>query len=437
MNKFTTGILGGGIAGLSLASFLNKNCILFEKNTQFGGLSRSYEFNGIYHDIGPHIIFSKNKEVLDLHSGLIPTNKIYRSNKVFFDNKYIKYPFENDLFSLSDDDRSYCLNEFINNPYQNFSPSNMLQFFLTTFGEGITRLYLQPYNEKIWKFDSSYLDMQMVERIPKPPREDVINSANGKQTEGYLHQLNFLYPSSGGFQSLIDAYFRNASEKGHKILNNSPIQSLSLMSNGWEIKSSNQRWFVDELINTMPIHELFNFLSPPSDIKFALNNLLYNSIYIVMVHVKKDTIGDNFGLYIPDKNIIFHRLSKLNYLGENYIPNDGGSVLMAEITFRPGSLTSSLTESDLIIKVISDLHKCGFISRADVLDCAIKYEKYAYVIYDLNHRNNTDKVLNYLESINIKSVGRFAEFEYLNTDGVVERTLKLANTINKDSNEIR
>jgi protoporphyrinogen oxidase len=57
-------------------------------------------------------------------------------------------------------------------------------------------------------------------------------------------------------------------------------------------------------------------------------------------------------------------------------------------------------------------------------------EEYAYVIYDLDHRQNVDTVLNYLKSIGIMSLGRFAEFEYLNTDGVVERTLAAARTIN-------
>ena len=51
----------------------------------------------------------------------------------------------------------------------------MLQFFLKTFGEGITKTYLQPYNEKIWKYDPSFMDVQMVERIPKPPKEDVMS----------------------------------------------------------------------------------------------------------------------------------------------------------------------------------------------------------------------------------------------------------------------
>ncbi len=68
----------------------------------------------------------------------------------------------------------------------------------------------------------------------------------------------------------------------------------------------------------MPIHELLVYLQPPPEVSQALSRMLYNSIHIVVVQVRKDTIGDHFALYVPDKNILFHRLSKLNFLGSAY-----------------------------------------------------------------------------------------------------------------------
>lgn len=69
---------------------------------------------------------------------------------------------------------------------------------MKTFGEGITNIYLRPYNEKIWNFDPAFMDTQMVERIPKPPKEDIIRSASGETIDGYVHQLYFSYPISSG-----------------------------------------------------------------------------------------------------------------------------------------------------------------------------------------------------------------------------------------------
>ncbi|MEI2700709.1 MAG: NAD(P)-binding protein [Microthrixaceae bacterium] len=93
-------ILGGGIAGLSLASFLDQRSVILEKDSVVGGLCRSYKLNGVAYDVGPHIIFSKYKEVLDLHTKMIETDKIRRSNQIFYKGRLVKYPFENDLSKL-------------------------------------------------------------------------------------------------------------------------------------------------------------------------------------------------------------------------------------------------------------------------------------------------------------------------------------------------
>src|SRR5215469_3940757 len=127
-------ILGGGVAGLSWASFIQRQCTILEINKEVGGLSRSYTMNGVVYDIGPHIIFSKNKEVLDMHTTMIPTNRVRRSNQIFYKGRYVKYPFENDLSKLPKEDRDYCLQEFLENPYEDYAATNMLQFFLKTFG---------------------------------------------------------------------------------------------------------------------------------------------------------------------------------------------------------------------------------------------------------------------------------------------------------------
>ena len=422
-------ILGGGIAGLSLASFLECETIVLEREATVGGLSRSYSLDGVDYDIGPHIIFSKNKEVLDLHTTMIETNKIRRSNQIFYQGRYVKYPFENDLSKLPPDDRDYCLKEFVSNPYENYAAENMLQFFLKTFGEGITRLYLQPYNQKIWKFDPSCMDTQMVERIPKPPKEDVIASANGAETEGYTHQLYFHYPTRGGFQTLVDTYASRAHEGGD-VQTGVSIRSIAGGPGAWRVETTDSLVEGDNLINCIPLHELFRYLSPPTEIEHTLKQLKYNSIHIVAIHMEKDAIGDHFALYIPDPDVIFHRLSKLDFLGESYRAKDGGTTLMAEVTFRPDSYLAGLDTKTIEDTVIKDLAKLGLIEAADVVSIETRTEKYAYVIYDLDHRKNVDAVLAYLRSLGIRSAGRFAAFEYLNTDGVVESTLALARELN-------
>ena len=151
-------ILGAGMAGLALAYFLQDSpqvsqITLLEKEDRPGGLCRSIKKGQYIYDIGPHIIFSKNEETLTWMRKMIEgnENRLRRSNQILYKDRYIQYPFENDLSKLSKEELTYCITAFKNNPYEEYAASNMLQFFLKTFGEGITNVYLRPYNEKIWK----------------------------------------------------------------------------------------------------------------------------------------------------------------------------------------------------------------------------------------------------------------------------------------------
>jgi protoporphyrinogen oxidase len=60
------GICGGGVAGVSLARFLDRRhqITILEAEPDAGGLARSFPFRGFSYDVGPHIIFSRNQVVL-------------------------------------------------------------------------------------------------------------------------------------------------------------------------------------------------------------------------------------------------------------------------------------------------------------------------------------------------------------------------------------
>lgn len=429
------GILGGGLSAISIAYYLQddarfESIELLERDEVIGGLARSYEHDGMYYDVGPHIVFSKNKEILDFMIELMGdnANKIRRSNRIFYRGNFVKYPFENDLSALPAADTEYCLNTFLSNPYENYSPENMLQFFLKVFGEGITNLYLRPYNEKIWKFDPAYLDLQMVERIPKPPREDIVRSAKGEASEGYLHQLYFHYPRQGGIGTIVESLASRLKPKV-SIRLNSDITGVSRDGEGWKVQTSSGKYRYDRLISTVPITAMGRMVESlcPEPVRKAVGALRYNSIAICVVSLKKDEIGDNFAVMVPDKDIIFHRLSKLNFMGEHYAGANGDTVLLVEVTFREGDLVSHMSDADLETRIISDLGKVGFGKVEDVTKVTLKRFKHAYVMYDLDHRPNMDIIIQFFEQeLGIMLSGRFGIFEYVNMDQVLEMSKKLA-----------
>lgn len=431
-------ILGGGLSAISLAYYLQENknideIHILEKDDVLGGICRTYVKDGIEYDVGPHIIFSKDKEILDLMNNLLGENneKHRRSNRILHKKRFVQYPFENDLSKLPQEDIDYCVNGFLHNPYENYDAKNMLQFFLKTFGEGITNTYLRPYNEKIWKFDPSFMDTQMVERIPKPPKEDILKSANGETIDGYLHQLYFTYPKQGGTEALIKAFIAKLSDKV-KIHTDNKVLKVKKQDEKFVVTTSEKEYLCDKVVSTMPANEfchIYEDANKPQEILNIADNLRYNSIAICIVNVNKDYAGDNYAFMVADKNVKFHRISKLDFMGEHY-HIDGTATYMAEITYRKNDLNDKASDEELTQKVIEGLEKIGFInSKEDVNFTDLKRFEYAYVIYDLKHRQNMDAIKEYFASQGIYLNGRFGSFEYLNMDAIIKQSKNLAENI--------
>lgn len=435
-------ILGSGLCGLSTAYLLQDNpqieeIYLIEKETEIGGLCRSYSSHDVIYDIGPHIFFSKNKEILQYLLDLLEDNaeQRKRSNRILHKKCFVQYPFENDLSALPEEDKTYCVNAFMHNPYENYQPQNMLQFFLSTFGEGITNLYLRPYNEKIWKFDPSFMDTQMVERIPKPPREDILRSAEGVTVDGYLHQLYFSYPKHGGTAAIIDALYRKLNAKVQVRLEEE-VLSVSKADGKFYVSTSKNNYAADKVISTIPANllvERYNNGSVPTEVMLSAQQLRHNSIVIAIVNIAGDVAGDNFAFMVADKNVIFHRLSKIDSLGKAYhLP--GTTTFMAEITYRKNDIIDLSSDGDILHQTIEGLKKIGFLEdESQVNFTDIRRFEYAYVVYDLHHRKNMDRILSYFKKENLDLLGRFGSFEYLNMDAVVAQCMEYCKQLDLDS----
>jgi protoporphyrinogen oxidase len=354
-------------------------------------------------------------------------HKLRRSNKILHDGRLVKYPFENELSALAENDRQHCLRTFLSNPYADYAPQNMLQFFLATFGEGITSLYLRPYNEKIWKFDPAFMDTQMVERIPKPPAEDIIRSAEGEPTEGYRHQLYFYYPKAGGIQTLVEGFCRKLGDNV-SLATGAGVRRVRRAAGRWEVATADgRRRHYDRLVSTIPLPELIAVLGPgvPRRVVEATQRLKFNSMAVCVLRVRRDRLGNNFALLVPDRRVPFHRVAKLNFLAPPST-DDGGSTLSAEVTYRAEDPVDQMRDDELAEKVTRGLGLLGLIDPGrEVLAQEVFRVRYAYVIYDLAHRRNVQVVRDYCEQrLGITLHGRFGEFEYLNMDGVIRRSLE-------------
>ncbi|MCX5848678.1 MAG: FAD-dependent oxidoreductase [Deltaproteobacteria bacterium] len=420
------GILGGGISGITLQRFLNHPSEILEMEKTPGGLCRTFWKDGFGYDIGGHILFSKYEHVNNLVTEILGENVNHcrRENKILFKGKYMKYPFENDLAALDVEDRYECLIGYLKNDYP--PPSNLAEWAYHTFGKGIAEKYLIPYNNKIWKMNPSQISLEWVERIPKPPMEDIVKSALGIQTEGYLHQLFFRYPLSGGFESVIKQMTKKAMplETGFKVRN------IIRKSGGWQVSDGSRTREFEHIVISFPIHDALKcFQDAPNDILNVVEALRYTSIRIVFIAVNNESLMDKSAFYIPDPLVLPHRVCYMGFFSPNMVKSASSS-LIAEITVRPGDELDRMSDAALIEKTVRDLESLGILNHSDIISSETRRFEYAYPIYDKNYSDNTKRMRAYFEEQKIDLLGRFAEFEYINFDECVHRAMLMAQKLN-------
>jgi protoporphyrinogen oxidase len=421
------GILGGGISGVALASELDGDVEVLERRGRVGGLCGTIIENGFTFDAaGPHIMFSKNKDVLARMVEVLGDNvhQRRRDNKIFFKNRLVKYPFENDLAALPKEDTFECLMGYINNPHANGKPENLADWSYATFGEGISDKYFIPYNRKIWNYDPKKIGLEFVSRIPKPPMEDVVKSAIGISTEGYLHQLNFYYPVEGGFEAMVHGFAKRV--KG-MITTNWRVANIARYGKEWRVTSkTGEERLYDTLINTIPIHELLKIWpEAPKEARAAAKKLRYNSLINVLIGCSEDRGYPYTALYVPDPDISFHRLSFPKAFSERCVPS-GSSSIMAEITANEGDGIWDLGDEQVMERVIADLVKIGFVDPKTITYKRVIRFLYGYPVYDLAYRSNVTALRESVEKTGLRLLGRFAQFDYINSDVCVERALALS-----------
>lgn len=423
-------ILGGGISGIALAAHLGDDVEVFEKRGRIGGLSGSIMDQGFTFDAaGPHIMFSKNKEVLNLMVSVLGDNvhQKRRDNKIFFKGRLVKYPFENDLASLPPEDNFECIYGYLKNPKSDSTPTNLAEWSYATFGKGISEKYFIPYNRKIWNFDPQKIGLEFVSRIPKPPMEDVLKSSIGIQTEGYLHQLHFYYPIEGGYEAVVHAFAKRV--RG-KINTSWPVAAVWKEGSQWMVESaSGERRATSEIVSTIPIHELLSiWKDAPQAARDSAAKLRYNSLINVLIGTDEDRGFPYTAIYVPDPEIIFHRLSFPKAFSERTVPA-GQSSIMAEITANEGDGVWELTDDEIVERSTVALEQMGFLDRKRINYRRVVRFQYGYPVYDLDYRKNVTMLRHSVEDAGVRLLGRFAQFDYINSDVCVERALALASEL--------
>jgi len=414
-------ILGAGLAGLSCAYHLKEGYEIYEKEGEVGGVCRSKDIDGFTFDYDGHLLHFKNRYALDLLKNLMDGNLAphHRDSWIFSKGVFTRYPFQANFYGLPEDVIKECISGLARARYSDPLKSHngdgltFEDWILRTFGEGIAKYFMIPYNNKFWTVHPSQLTCDWIGRfIPIPTLDEALDGTlnDRESTIGYNSQ--FWYPIGGGIGEVALAFKRkikrvNLSKEAVRI---DVAKKEVTFSDGGKGK-------FDRLISTLPLPEIERLIHPlPKSLLSAFRKLKYLSIFNLNLGIGRENISDRHWIYFPEEEFVFFRVGFPSNFSESTYPK-GASSIYAEVSY---SITRPIDKSSLTQRIVEDLIKGGIICKEDAIRVLDVVDiRYGYIIYDRNYRKSVSAILNFLADNDIFSIGRYGRWRYMSMEDVI------------------
>lgn len=434
----TVYILGGGPAGLALAQGLSdhgQDFVLIERDSVLGGLAKTVSWDAIGdHDLGPHKIFSMNEDLNERVNNLIAADQWVVRNKkatIFMGGQYLPYP--PSPFALL---HIYGPVTFLK-MCMGFGLAKLFGWIKAPFAKSFEQdlsarvgfaLYdklFRPIAEKLWG-DPRNLDIKLSQgRVQIPSVFEIIRGILGVKSNSTFEALEFSYPK-GGLKTLWNAISENISSHG-KIFTQHEVQELTCDMQGnvksievLDLTSKEAKTLIlsddDYVISSLPLalnaKLLGDYLSDKAH-DVAKNVVRLNDLVLVFLHIESDELTDNSWIFIPDPDIIFHRVSEQNSFDVSMVPS--GSIVCCEVMSSPQRPLSDLPDDKLVASCLDDLEALG-LGRPKLKASKVTRLPKSYPVYQVGFESQLKELIGEFDTLpNFKTIGRQGAFNYIGT----------------------
>ncbi|MFA5137972.1 MAG: FAD-dependent oxidoreductase [Elusimicrobiota bacterium] len=403
-------ILGAGPAGLGAAWRLRelgrKDFLVLEAEDRVGGLSSSVvDSKGFLWDMGGHVEYS-HYEYFDAALAKAMPAKAWlehdREAWVWAFGRFIPYPFQYNIRHLPPSVLRACLRT-LPRKVRTDSPS-FEEWALSSFGSGIARAFMLPYNRKLWSYPlsrlgSSWVAGRVAAMDPSRVRRNV---RSGEDDRAWGGNRTFRYPRTGGTGAVWDAVADRIGRD--RIRLRSRVVSVDAMTK--RVRLANGRWLgYDVLINTSPLDVFAQRVRGLSEgAKRAAARLRHNSIHIVGLGLRgapPELVAPKFWIYFPEKRYAFYRVEILSNFSPNNVPT------------RSPHWSVLVEMSGAFKDPVRGLIRAGIIrSKKDIVDRWHRRIRHGYPLPTLDRDGLLARVQPELEKLDIHSIGRFGAWRY-------------------------
>ena len=411
-------IIGAGPCGLGcgreLTGLGQDDWLIVERGAEAGGHAGSeVDPAGFTWDQGGHVVFSHYGEfdrILDEVMG----DEVYsheRSSYIRFDDRWVPYPFQNNLRYLPSEVAYECVLGLIEAPGGN-TDLDFALWMEAVFGGGITHHFMRPYNFKVWATPPERMQSQWIgERVSVVDHKRALRSLIFEEDDAAWGPNNlFVFPAVGGTGEI---YRRLASRLGDRIQYDRDLVEIDAEERSLRfVDGSRESYGV--LVSTMPVDKLVKALVHcPENVRAAADDLEHNGVYMVGIGYETQLKDDKSWMYFPQDHTPFYRATNFAKYSPANVPDGDTDRYCAYMTEVSYSRYKPEPREGLEERVEEGLRAAGVIEgRPQVASMHVIDIDYAYPVPTLQRDAALEVIQPWLMENGIYSRGRFGSWKY-------------------------
>lgn len=411
-------IIGAGPCGLGCARELEKlghhNWTIYERNNRPGGLAGSViDPAGFTWDFGGHVVFSHYGEFDKLLEEVMGDD-VYaheRSSYIRFRDRWVPYPFQNNLRYLPPEEAYECLLGLIEASGGD-TTMDFAQWMEGVFGGGITHHFMRPYNFKVWATPPERMSSQWIgERVSVIDHKRALRSFVFQEDDVAWGPNNmFVFPAAGGTGEI----YRRLSERlGERIQYGRSIARVDAETKTLHFDDGSTEAY-DHLVSTMPLDILVRMLVHcPDNVRAAAGSLEHNGVYMVGIGYQAPLKDDKSWMYFPEDHAPFYRATNFAKYSPANVPDADTSTYCSYMTETSYSRYKDEPVDGLADRVEEGLRAAGVVEGSpDVLSMHVEDIPYAYPVPTIERDAALETMQPWLMKQEIYSRGRFGAWRY-------------------------
>lgn len=441
MQKVKYLIIGAGPTGLGAAHRLKEigeeSFLVLDKSSFAGGLSSSFKDEvGFTWDIGGHVQFSHYQyfdEVMEKALGENGWNHHQRESWVWIKDRFVPYPFQNNIHRLDKEDQDRILND-LENRNLNHNPKNFKEWLTKMFGQSLYELFMGPYNKKVWAFDPSKLNVEwMQERVATVDIDRIKkNIINDCDDVSWGPNNTFQFPKEGG----TGAIWKNVADQIGSQYFKFDHYVDKIDFNKQIVYSNNSNIQYEKLLSTIPLDCL---IQNCEKLRHLSSEFVYSTTHVIGLGIQGElppSLKKKCWMYFPEDEFPFYRLTVFSHYADKNVPSPGTQYsLMLEVA---ESSDKEIKIDSAIVQSIHSLIKIGFIENEERIISKWRFKaKYGYPTPFLGRDQLLKKIHPELLLFDVYSRGRFGgwKYEVSNQDHSFMQGVEWVNHVEYNDNE--